>query len=67
MVKGDKYHRMPGMIAAISIASVICIVAALAGDTSQDLKTGFLLGATPRRQQIGELIGVVVSALRLAA
>ena len=37
---------MPGMIAAISIASVICIVAALAGDTSQDLKTGFLLGAT---------------------
>lgn len=56
---------MPGMIAAISIASVICIVAALAGDTSQDLKTGFLLGATPRRQQIGELIGVAVSAVTI--
>ena len=55
----------PGMIAAISIASVICIVAALAGDTSQDLKTGFLLGATPRRQQIGELIGVAVSAVTI--
>ena len=61
-LKATNTIGMPGMIAAISIASVICIVAALAGDTSQDLKTGFLLGATPRRQQIGELIGVAVAA-----
>lgn len=54
---------MPGMIAAISIGSIICIIAAIAGDTSQDLKTGYLVGATPYKQQIGELIGVVVSAL----
>ena len=64
-LKATNIIGMPGMIAAISIASVICIVAALAGDTSQDLKTGFLLGATPRRQQIGELIGVVVSAVTI--
>ena len=64
-LKATNTIGMPGMIAAISIASVICIVAALAGDTSQDLKTGFLLGATPRRQQIGELIGVAVSAVTI--
>ena len=51
-----------GMQGAIAIGSVICIVACMAGDTSQDLKTGFLLGATPRRQQIGEIIGTVFSA-----
>lgn len=54
-----------GMVGAIAIGSVICIVAAIAGDTSQDLKTGFLLGATPKRQQIGELIGAVVSAFTI--
>ena len=64
-LKATNTIGMPGMIAAISIASVICIVAALAGDTSQDLKTGFLLGATQRRQQIGELIGVAVSAVTI--
>lgn len=53
----------PGMIAAITIGSVICIATAIAGDTSQDLKTGYLVGASPYRQQIGELIGVVVSAI----
>lgn len=49
--------------AAIAIGSIICIVAAIAGDTSQDLKTGFLLGATPKKQQIGELIGVTSASL----
>jgi putative OPT family oligopeptide transporter len=53
----------PGMIATISVGGIICIIAAIAGDTSQDLKTGFLLGATPRNQQIGEIIGVVTSAI----
>lgn len=54
-----------GMIGAISIGSVICIVAAMAGDTSQDLKTGYILGATPKKQQVGELIGAVVSAFTI--
>ena len=54
-----------GMASAIAIGSVICIVAAIAGDTSQDLKTGFLLGATPKKQQIGEVIGVVAAALAI--
>ncbi len=54
-----------GMIGAISIGSVICMIAAVAGDTSQDLKTGYILGATPKRQQIGELIGITVSALTI--
>ncbi len=54
-----------GMCSAIAIGSVICIVSAIAGDTSQDLKTGFLLGATPRKQQIGEIIGVVAAALAI--
>lgn len=51
------------MAGAICIGAIICIVSALAGDTSQDLKTGYILGATPRKQQIGEIIGVVVSSL----
>lgn len=54
-----------GMISAITIASIICIIAAMAGDMSQDLKTGFLLGATPKKQQIGEIIGAIVSALTI--
>ena len=44
------------------VGGIICIVAAIAGDTSQDLKTGFIVGATPRKQQLGEMLGVVVSA-----
>ncbi|MBE7022114.1 MAG: oligopeptide transporter, OPT family, partial [Ruminococcaceae bacterium] len=54
-----------GMCSAIAIGSIICIVSAIAGDTSQDLKTGYLLGATPRKQQIAELIGVVAAALAI--
>ncbi len=54
-----------GMSAAIAIGSIICIVAAISGDTSQDLKTGFLLGATPKKQQIGEVIGVIASSLAI--
>ena len=54
-----------GMTAAIAIGSIICIVAAISGDTSQDLKAGYLLGATPKNQQIGETIGVVASSLAI--
>lgn len=56
-----------GMQAAIAIGSIICIVAAIAGDTSQDLKTGYLLGATPKKQQYGEIIGVVAAAFAIGA
>lgn len=52
-----------GMIAAISVGGIICLAAANAGDTSQDLKTGFLVGSTPWRQQVGELIGVIAGGL----
>lgn len=54
-----------GMASAIAIGSIICIVSAIAGDTSQDLKTGYILGSTPKKQQIGEIIGVVASALAI--
>lgn len=54
-----------GMKAAIAIGTIICVIAAIAGDTSQDLKTGYLVGATPKTQQIGEIIGVVVSAIAI--
>lgn len=55
-----------GMRSAISIGSIICIVSAIAGDTSQDLKTGYLLGATPKKQQIGEMIGVISAAIAIS-
>lgn len=51
-----------GKAAALTIGCVVAIAASIAGDTSQDLKTGFLVGATPRTQQIGELAGVLTSA-----
>jgi putative OPT family oligopeptide transporter len=49
-------------MAILLVGAIIAISAAIAGDTSQDLKTGFLIGATPRRQQIGEMIGVLTAA-----
>ncbi len=52
-----------GKAAALTVGCVVAIAASIAGDTSQDLKTGFLLGATPRRQQIGELAGVLTCAV----
>ena len=55
---GDVYQPM-----ALCVGGMVCIAAANAGATSQDLKTGFLVGATPRWQQIGLLIGVVVAAM----
>lgn len=54
-----------GMISTLTVGAIICIIAAMAGDTSQDLKTGFLVGATPKKQQIGEIIGAVASALAI--
>ncbi len=51
-----------GKATALMVGTAVCIAASIAGDTSQDLKTGYILGATPRHQQIGELIGVITSA-----
>ena len=67
LLKATGNDGVGGMIAAIVIGGVICVIAAIAGDTSQDLKTGFLVGATPKKQQIGELIGVAVSAVAIGA
>lgn len=53
------------LIAALTMSVVVNVAIALAGTTSQDLKTGYLLGATPRLQQIGEIIGVIVPALAI--
>jgi putative OPT family oligopeptide transporter len=52
---------------AITIGGVVCVAAANAGATSQDLKTGFLIGATPHRQQVALMIGVMVSVFVIGA
>jgi len=56
-----------GKFAALIVGTVVAIAASIAGDTSQDLKTGFLIGATPSRQQIGEIIGVLTSVIAVSA
>jgi putative OPT family oligopeptide transporter len=56
-----------GKAGALTVGTVVCIAASIAGDTSQDLKTGYLLGATPRYQQIGQLLGVLTSAAFVCA
>ncbi|MCP4707186.1 MAG: oligopeptide transporter, OPT family, partial [Planctomycetes bacterium] len=58
---------MLGMATVLTVGTVVCVAASIAGDTSQDLKTGFLVGATPYKQQIGELIGASTSALAVCA
>ncbi|HEY1249556.1 MAG TPA: oligopeptide transporter, OPT family [Thermoanaerobaculia bacterium] len=55
---GDVYQAV-----ALCVGAIVCVAAANAGATSQDLKTGYLVGATPRRQQIGFIIGVLTSTL----
>jgi len=56
------WTSIEGKATALMVGTAVCIAASIAGDTSQDLKTGFVLGSTPRFQQIGELIGVITSA-----
>lgn len=65
VMKATGNDGIEGMQAAIVICSIVCIVAAMAGDTSQDLKTGYLLGATPKKQQIGVMIGSLATALAI--
>jgi putative OPT family oligopeptide transporter len=55
-----------GILAALGVAGVVCCAAATAGDISQDLKTGYLVGATPKRQQFGQVLGVVIPAFVIA-
>ena len=59
--KGDVYQAV-----ALCVGAIVCIAAANAGATSQDLKTGYIVGATPRSQQLGFIIGVVTSAFVIA-
>ena len=59
--KGDVYQAV-----ALCVGAIVCVAAANAGATSQDLKTGYIIGATPRKQQIGFIIGVVTSSLVVA-
>jgi putative OPT family oligopeptide transporter len=65
ILKVTGMQGIAGMTSAIAIGSIICIVSAIAGDTSQDLKTGYLLGATPKKQQLGELVGVIAAAFAI--
>jgi uncharacterized oligopeptide transporter (OPT) family protein len=58
--KGGTYY-----VTALSVGAIVCIASSNGGTTSQDLKTGFLVGATPRNQQIAILVGALVSALVL--
>ncbi|MBU4443566.1 oligopeptide transporter, OPT family [bacterium] len=63
---GLGFKGLEAKIAVITIGGIVGVAASIAGDTSQDLKAGFLIGATPRKQQIGELIGVLTTAFFVA-
>ncbi len=55
-----------GMAAALTVGTVVCVGSSIAGDISQDLKAGYIIGATPKRQQTSEIIGVITSAFAIA-
>ena len=65
ILKATGFTGYEGMASAICIGTIICIVTAMAGDTSQDLKTGYIVGATPYKQQIGEILGAIISAFAI--
>ena len=66
LIFGELYAPGQAKVAVLTIGALVCIAAAIAGDTSQDLKTGFLVGATPKKQQIGEVIGVLAAAIAMS-
>lgn len=55
-----------GMAAALTVGTVVCVGSSIAGDISQDLKAGYIIGATPKRQQTSEIVGVITSAFAIA-
>lgn len=57
---------MEGIVATLGVAGVVCCVACTAGDVCNDLKTGYLVGASPRNQQVMQILGVVVAAFVMA-
>ncbi|MCC8126075.1 MAG: oligopeptide transporter, OPT family [Clostridiales bacterium] len=59
------YTGITAMSSALVIGCVVCTVSCVSGDTSQDLKTGFLVGATPKYQQLGEIIGIAVASVSI--
>nr|WP_280521172.1 oligopeptide transporter, OPT family [Paenibacillus mangrovi] len=61
--KQTGFTGMNGMIAALTVGAIVCVALAVAGDISQDLKTGYLVGGTPWKQQVAMMIGVLVSGL----
>ncbi|WP_071458722.1 OPT family oligopeptide transporter [Bacillus massilinigeriensis] len=61
--KATGFTGMDGMVAALTVAAIICTALAVAGDVSQDLKTGYIVGGTPWKQQVAMMIGVVASGL----
>jgi putative OPT family oligopeptide transporter len=61
------WRDLTGRVAALTVGTMVCVAASKAGDISQDLKAGFLVGATPWRQQIGQLIGAATSAFFVAS
>lgn len=65
ILKATSGSSHASMVGAMCIGAVICVVAAIAGDMSQDLKTGYIVGATPKKQQYGEIIGVIASSLAI--
>jgi len=60
------YSGVQGMVATLGVAAIVCCAACTAGDVCNDLKTGAIVGATPRKQQTMQLLGVVVAALVMA-
>lgn len=66
VLKGLGLSGTEGMTATILVAAVICTAAAIAGDTMQDLATGHIVGATPKRQQVFEIVGTFTAALVMA-
>jgi putative OPT family oligopeptide transporter len=56
-----------GKAAALTVGTVVCVASSIAGDISQDLKCGYIIGATPRKQQLAEIIGATTSAFFIAA
>ena len=65
ILKSAGFSGYEGMAVAICIGTIVSIVTAMAGDTSQDLKTGYIVGATPIKQQIGEILGAVAAAIAI--